>query len=196
MTNNKEKLNKFINAVNEEIEIKIKSLIDEAQKEKQSIIEAAEKEAQEAAEQYYNVHSKQNSSQFVQELSNAELNAKKDIIQHRQNLADRTFNSVEQRLKEFRSSPKYVDMLIKSLLLMHISDDIEIQLCADDMKYAELIKIAFPTQELKISASDNITLGGLSVYNPSRGIVIDKTFDLSLEEKKRDFVNSNAFAKQ
>ncbi len=195
MISDNEKLNKFINAVNDEIDRKIQAIINEAEKEKQAILDKAENEATEAAENYYNINYKRNDKQFVRDISYAELNAKKEIIQHREEVVNKIFKEVKQKLMEFRNSPKYVDMLIKNLLVMHISEDTEIYLCADDMKYAELLKKAIPSQNIKISVSERIMLGGILVYNASRGVIIDKTFDLALEENKRIFVNSNAFSK-
>lgn len=195
MVTDNEKLNKFINAVNDEIDNKIKNIIDNAEKEKELILKQAEQEAEEAADKHFNINFQKNDKQFVRDVSCAELNAKKFVIQHREELVDSLFRNVEQRLINFKNTPGYIDMLIKNLLVMHISDDTEIYLCSDDMKYADLIKKAIPSKNIKICVSDKILLGGISVYNSAKGTIIDKTFDLALEEKKRAFANSNAFSK-
>lgn len=195
MVTDNEKLNKFINAVNDEIDSKIKAIIDNAEKEKELILNQAEKEAEEAADKHYNINFQKNDKFFAREISCAELNAKKSVIQHREELVDKMFKNIEQRLLSFKSTPKYVDMIIKNLLVMHITEDAEIYLCSDDMKYADLIRKAVSSENIKICVSDKILLGGISVYNSSRGTIIDKTFDLALEEKKRAFANSNAFSK-
>ena len=195
MHTDNEKLNNFINAVNDEIDCKIKTILDDAEKERELILNQAEIEAQEAAEKYYNINFQKNDKHFVREISNAELNMKRQVIQHREELVDKVFDVVKQRLNDFKATPKYVDMLIKNLLRMHISEDTEIYMCSDDMKYADLLKKALPAQAIKIYASDKILLGGISVYNVSKGTIIDKTFDLAIEEKRRAFANSNVFSK-
>lgn len=194
MTTDNEKLNKFINAVNDEIDSKIKNMIDNAESEKNIILNQAEQDAKEAAERHYNINYQKNDKFFVREISCSELNAKKNIIQHREQIVDKLFKNIEQRLINFRTTPKYVDMLVKNLLLMHVSDGSEIYLCSEDMKYSELLKKAVTAENLKILVSDKILLGGIMVYNPEKGTIIDKTFDLALEEKKKAFTNSNAFA--
>ncbi len=194
MTTDNEKLNKFINAVNDEIDSKIKNMIDNAESEKNIILNQAEQDAKEAAERHYNINYQKNDKFFVREISCSELNAKKYIIQHRKQIVDKLFKNIEQRLINFRTTPKYVDMLVKNLLLMHVSDGSEIYLCSEDMKYSELLKKAVTVENLKILVSDKILLGGIMVYNPEKGTIIDKTFDLALEEKKKAFTNSNAFA--
>lgn len=193
MNNDNEKLNKFIQAVQDEIDSKIKKIIDDAEAERDFVLEQAENEAEEAAEKYYNINFQKNDKCFVREISSAELNMKKRVIHRREELVDKVFEVVKARLIEFKSTPKYVDMLVKHLLLMHITDDMEIYMSAEDMKYAELLKKAIPSHNVKIYASDKIVLGGMSVYNISKGTIIDKTFDLAIEEKRRAFANSNAF---
>jgi len=195
MNTDNEKLNKFIKAVNDEIDSKIKVMIDNAEKERAIILYQAEKEADEVAEKHYNVNYQKNDKCFVKGISDAELCAKKEIIRHKELIVDRIFESIEQKLKEFRTTPKYVDMLIKNLLLMHISDGSEIYLGSEDMKYSELLLKAVSAGNLKILVSEKIIFGGIIVYNPERGTIIDRTFDLALEEKKRAFIKSNVFAR-
>ena len=194
MITDNEKLNKFINAVNDEIDIKIQNMLDSAECERIVILNQAEQDAKEEAEKYYKVNYQKNDKKFVREISCSELNAKKNIIQHREKIVDKLFKNVEQRLIEFRATPKYVDMLVKKILLTHISDGSEIYLCSEDMQYSELLRKAVSVKNLKILVSDKILLGGIMVYNPEKGTIVDKTFDLALQEKKRAFTNSNAFA--
>ncbi len=195
MNTDNEKLNKFITAVNDEIDIKIKEMLEDAENERKAIIENAESEAEEAAEKHFNVYFQKSDKKFIKELSCAELDMKKAVIQHRETLVAKVFDVVEQRLLEFRKTPKYIDMMVKALLKLHISDNAEIFLASDDMKYAEILKKALPSHNISVSASEKIILGGMSVYNTDRGTIIDKTFDLALAESKRAFATSNAFSK-
>lgn len=194
MVTNNNKLQKFIDAVNDEIDGKVSEMLSEAEKEKALILDEAERRSEEAAEKHFSASSKKNGNQFARDISRAELNMKKSVIQHREELTEKVFSVVEQRLKEFRNDPKYVDMLIKNILLMHVSDGAEIYLSPDDMKYADILKKALPSCNVKFLPDEKILLGGISVYNVEKGTVSDKTFDLALEEKRRDFANSNAFS--
>lgn len=190
MDNNK-KLQMFIDAVNAEIDEKVNAVLADAEEKKKGIIDEAESysamaEAKAAAEK--------SESNYVRNVSKAELEMKKSVIRHRDELADKVFKAVEKRLAEFRRDPKYVDLLIKNLLLMRVSDSSEIFLSPDDMKYAETLKKAAPQCKAKFSPDENIRLGGLSVYNAEKGTVLDKTFDSAVEEQKRAFVSANVFA--
>lgn len=194
MVTNNNKLQKFIDAVNDEIDIKVSEILSEAEKEKTLILNDAERKSEEAVEKHFNVSAKKKGNQFVRDISRAELNMKKSVIRHRDELTEKVFSVVEQRLKDFRNDPKYVDMLIKNILLMHFSDEMEIYLSPDDMKYADILKKALPSCNVKFLPDEKILLGGISVYNVEKGTISDKTFDLALEEKRRDFANSNAFS--
>ncbi|MGN0675887.1 MAG: V-type ATP synthase subunit E [Oscillospiraceae bacterium] len=194
MDTNNEKLQKFIDAVNDEIDIKVNEMLAEAENEKKAILAEAERESEETAEKHFNISSKKSGNRYARDISKAELDMKKSVIQHREELTSNIFEAVEKKLKEYKNDPKYVDMLIKNLLMTHISDGAEIFLAPDDMKYAETMKKAIPSCDVKFIPDEKILLGGISVYDPQKGTISDKTFDLAVEEQKRAFANSNAFA--
>ncbi len=194
MDMNNEKLQKFIDAVNDEIEGKVNEMLAEADKERKNILAEAKRESKETAERHIDIGAKKTGSRYVRDISKAELNMKKTVLQHREELTEKVFEVVEKRLAEYRSDPKYVDMLVKNLLLMHVSDGAEIFLAPDDMKYADTLKKAIRSDNVTFSPDEKIRLGGLSVYNREKGTISDKTFDLAVEEQKRSFANSNAFS--
>lgn len=194
MEMNNEKLQKFIDAVNNEIEIKVSEMLSEAEEQKKEILAEAERESEEYADRHFNIGSKKNENRYVRDISRAELSMKKAVLQHRDELTAKVFDVVEKRLIKYHDDPKYVDMLIKDLLLMHVSDGSEIFLSPDDMKYSDTLKKAVRAENVIFSPDERIKLGGLSVYNKERGTISDKTFDLAVEEQKRSFANSNAFA--
>lgn len=191
MDNNK-KLQMFIDAVNAETDDKMNGILAEAENMKKAIL--AEAESFCADESGRKEFCEKSENDHVRNVSAAELEMKKSVIRHRDELADKVFGAVEERLLEFRNDPKYVNLLIKNLLLMHVSDGAEIFLSPDDMKYAETLKKAIPQCKAKFSPDENIRLGGLSVYNAEKGIVLDKTFDSAVGEQKRAFASANAFA--
>ena len=194
MDMNNEKLQRFIDAVNNEIEGKVQEMLAEAEDEKKTILEEANRESEETADRHMQLEAKKNGNRYVRDISRAELSMKKAVLMHREELTDQIFGVVEKRLIKYRDDPKYVDMLIKNLLLTHVTDDSEIFLSPDDMKYADTLKKAVRSDKVTFSPDEKIRLGGLSVYNRDKGTISDKTFDLAVEEQKRRFANSNAFA--
>lgn len=194
MDMNNEKLQKFIDAVNYEIEGKVNDMLAEAEQERKTILDEAKRESKETAERHMDVGAKKTGSQYVRDISKAELNMKKTVLRHREELTEQIFEVVEKRLTEYRGDPKYVDMLVKELLLTHVSDGAEVFLAPEDMKYADTLKKAIRSDNVTFSPDEKIKLGGLSVYNKEKGTISDKTFDLAVEEQKRSFANSNVFA--
>lgn len=194
MDMNNEKLQKFIDAVNDEIDGKVNEMLAEAENERKSILANAKLESEESAERHFIVGTQKNGNRYVRDISRAELNMKKAVLQHREELTAKIFKVVEKRLISYHDDPKYVDMLIKNLLVMHVADGSEIFLAPDDMKYADTLKKALRSDNVTFSPDEKIRLGGLSVYNKAKGTISDKTFDLAVEEQKRSFANSSAFA--
>lgn len=195
MDMNNEKLQKFIDAVNDEIDSKVRDMLAEAETEKEAILAEASRESGETAERHMELGAKKNDSQYVREISKAELNMKKAVLQHREELTEKIFEVVEKRLIDYRKDPKYVDMLVKNLILLHVRDGAEIFLAPEDMKYADTLKKAVRSDNITFSPDEKIRLGGFSVYDKEKGTISDKTFDLAVEEQRRSFANSNAFSK-
>lgn len=194
MDNKNEKLKVFIDAVNDEIDVEVSRILADAEERKKAVLAEAESfAADETGKKLGSVPFK-NNRQYLRDVSKAELNMKKAVIEHRDELADRVFDTVEKRLAEFREDQKYVNLLVKNLLLMHVSDGSEIFLSPDDMKYADTLKKAIPSCNAEFSPDDKIRLGGLLVYNSEKGIISDKTFDSAVEEQRRVFTGKNVFA--
>lgn len=194
MSINNEKLQSFVAAVNTQIDDRVSALLNEAESEKNRILKNAETEAIIATKQHIAMKSKKNTNQYTRDISKAELEMKKDVLRHREALTDQVFDVVQNKLSEFRKTPKYLDSLVKSLIFMNVSGDVEIFLSPDDMGLADTLKKAVKSASVVFTADEKILLGGLSVYNKSKGTITDKTFDLAIEDQKRNFTNSNAFA--
>lgn len=188
------KLQKFISAVNEDVDEKIAAMLAEAEEEKSRIISEAEAEAELKAEKYFTEKSKKNGTGFVKELSAAELDMKRKILIHRDKLSDSVFEQVKGRLAEYRKTNAYADSLIKTLLLLNVNSSAEIRLSPDDMKYADALKKVVKSPDTVFCADESIKLGGLAIYCKDKGMIIDKTFDLALDEQRQAFVAANAFA--
>lgn len=194
MDNKNEKLKVFIDAVNDEIDVEVSRILADAEERKKAVLAEAENFSAGETGKITGSASAKNGSLYLRDVSKAELNMKKSVIEHRDKLADMIFDAVKKRLAEFRKDQKYVNLLIKNLLLMHVSDNSEIFLSPDDMKYADTLKKAIPSCNAEFLPDEKILLGGLAVYNAEKGIISDKTFDSAVEEQRRVFTEKNVFA--
>lgn len=194
MDNKNEKLKVFIDAVNDEIDGEVSRILADAEKRKKAVLAEAENFSADEMGKTIGSASAKNGNLYLRDVSKAELNMKKSVIEHRDELAGTVFDAVEKRLAEFRKDQKYVNLLIKNLLLMHVSDNSEIFLSPDDMRYADMLKKAIPSCNATFLPDEKIRLGGLAVYNVEKGIISDKTFDSAVEEQRRVFTRKNVFA--
>jgi vacuolar-type H+-ATPase subunit E/Vma4 len=193
-TEENQKLEKFISAVNDEVDTKVSKLLDEAETEKKNIISAAKAESESTAEKYIASAQKKTGGKYVRDISKAELDMKKEILKCREELSAKVFDAVESRIADYRQTNAYADGLVKTLLLMNISDNSQVRLAPEDMKLADALKKVIRAENVTFAEDSSIKLGGLSVYSKEKGTIIDKTFDLAVEEQKNSFVSSNAFA--
>ena len=192
MDMNNEKLQRFIEAVNDETERKVREMLEKAEEEKAAIISEAELESEEFAGRHLSSGDKKNGNSYTRDISRAELEMKKEILLRREALTDEMFAAVKERLISYRDDPAYVDMLIKDLA--DISDGAEVFLAPEDMKYADTLRKAVTAKDVVFSPDVNIKLGGMSIYNKGSGTISDKTFDLAVEEQRKLFANSTSFA--
>ncbi|MDR0992470.1 MAG: hypothetical protein LBL87_06210 [Ruminococcus sp.] len=187
------KLARFIGAVNDEIDGKVAVIIQNAEAEREKIISEAEEEAENAANKLYDTSIKRIQNKFTRETSQQEFSGKKAVLRHREELTEKLFAQVEEKLEALRKSPEYIDIIVKKMLVTPIENGAQILISPDDMKYADTLKKAVKN-EVEFKAEESIEKGGFSVYNKAAGTIIDKTFDSAIEEQKQAFINKNFFA--
>lgn len=195
MSEKKEKLQKFIAAVNGEVEMRVGEILAEAENEKKRIISAAEEKGRNEAEKYLDEKKRDAGRDFVREISRTELETKRNVLLYREELTEKLFSDVKKRLEEYRKTDAYSKKLADMLASSGISGSVEIRLAPEDMKLADSLKKGIKA-ETEFKADGNIKLGGLAVYFKDKGTVLDKTFDLALEEQREIFTSSNAFVQQ
>lgn len=192
MDNNK--LQRFIDAVKDEIDQKVDELLSEAETEKKAILENADLKSQQAAEKRLEDSKKKCEINLVRDITKAELQMKKDILLYREKLTDEIIDNVKKRLSEFKIGAKYMTYMKDLLKSFNISKNSIVYLSCDDIKNVDQFKSAITSENVEFKTDDSIALGGFSVFDVDKGTIINKTFDLSLEEQKQLFINTNAFA--
>ncbi len=188
------KLQKFVDAVNDEIDQKVNELLNEAEEEKNAILENAKIKSKEAAEKRLADSKKKCGVKYIRDVTHNEMQMKKDVLLYREKLTDELIEDVRLRLVDFKSNSDYVDFLVKLMLTSNISDNSVIYLSSEDIKYSAKLNKAVKADNITFEVDSNIKIGGLSIYNKEKETIVNKTFDLLLEEQKQKFINMNAFA--
>ena len=187
-----EKLQRFAAAVNADVDRQVEEILKDADKKRRAIIEDANTRSSETAEKYYSENIKKVSGKFLKEASKLELDAKKEVLKHREELTDRVFDAVRSRIAEYRGSADYAVHLKKLISESSPEDGDTVYLAEDDMKLSELLKKDFP--QINFESDEQIRLGGAAVYSKKGGTIADKTFDAAVDELRKDFAGRNSFA--
>ncbi|MDR0974619.1 MAG: V-type proton ATPase subunit E [Ruminococcus sp.] len=188
------KLSRFIDAVNEDIDSKVAVIISGAENERDGILSDAKSQADEQAAKLYDTNMKRITQKITRQVSQNEFTAKKEILKHREELTEKLFNEVTDKLLELHNSAGYVDILSKRLAMLNVDSGSEISVSPDDMKYADTLKKSLKTDNVTFTPDSAIRYGGFSIYNKHNGTIIDKTFDGAIDEQRVLFTNRNIFA--
>ena len=195
MENEKEKLDRFINAVNNDIESQVKSILEEAREEEERIITSASVKAEEVKQRHLNDNRKMTSNKYVRMISKAELEVKKEILVCREQLTAQLFEKVTNKLGEYRETADYAELLEKKISAEQSAENAKVFLAPEDMFLAEKLKKA-AGGNIEIASDDSIRYGGYLILRTDKGTITDRTFDCLLEEQRNIFSSKNQFAVQ
>lgn len=192
-----DKLQKFSKAVYNEANEKVKEILSEAENSRQTILNEANDVSLNNAYEMIQNDIKKISSKYVKIVSKAELDAKREVLCHREELSTLVFANVKAQINEFTLGKNYEDYLVKLLKQTLCSADtqgskngIEIFLATKDMKYKDVLIKASNLEDVTVTEKHSIILGGLQVLFLSSNIVDDKTLDSALSEQKDIFNQS------
>ncbi len=180
------KLKGFIDAVNADVNQQIEDLLSSVKDKRKTILETAEDEALNAA--YIKIKNavEDDASKSKIIISKAEQEARIKVLTHRETLVKQIFSDVEKRISEFTKTDEYKSYLVTLLKDESINSETTIYMKPEDMKYSEMLK-----SDLRIdclfSEDAGIKYGGLSVYDKSSSVLINKTIDNMLDEQKKNF---------
>lgn len=189
---NTEKLHRFAAAVNSEIDRQVEEILSDAETKRRTIIEDANARSAETAEKYYSDNIKKVSGKYLKEASKLELDAKKEVLKHREELTDKVFAAVSEKIVGYRKSADYVVHIKKLIADCSPEAGDTVYLSPDDTKLTDVLKKDFP--DVLFETDEHIKLGGASVFSKKGGTIADKTFDAAVSELRRDFAGRNSFA--
>ncbi len=174
------------------------SSLQSARDEAQRLME--EKEA--AMDKLLQEHKEQKDRQAAEELSaeeknivrenNKEVSAKileikKQYSETRDRLICQLFSLVEEKLRQYRQTGDYGDLLVKQIRdAQAFAGDDPVSIFVDPSDEL-LIPVLKTTTNAQISVSDVSLLGGIRAEIPSRNILIDNSFCKQLEDLKENF---------
>ncbi len=189
----------------EDLEKRTQALVDEINRKVDSLIEDSNKYYEDERErlitEYQNEAREETSVYLEQELNELRINvqlkesqakwkARKDLFIKRQNMVDELFDSISKKLIAHSQSTKY-DAWIKEKLVQEFEkatdkNPVVIEFKPIDKPMIE--RLAKPYgDKVKCEARETIFIGGYIVTFPTMGIEEDNTLDVKLKEQKEWF---------
>lgn len=179
-----EKLDRFVNSVNGEVDVQISGMLREAEKEGEAIKSSAKDDALKASYDRIQKAVKDTEAQYKRMIAQAEQEHHRSLLSHREALVEKIFDNIRKRLVQFRQSEDYPAYLQKQLRDVKLSADSIIYLAPADMQYADLLKGSSGAQ---VCEDDSIQLGGLSITAKESKCIMDKTLDTAFDEQRKAF---------
>ena len=121
-------------------------------------------------------------------LSKEQMKMKHLLMQKNEELKEKIFAEVLEKLKTYRKTEDYTSLLkhqINDIYVVAGDQNVEIYLDPED---TSLLDVLSSDGRTSLRISDTSFLGGTKAIIPSRHILIDHSFQTKLEEAKKDFI--------
>ena len=184
MENQTNKLERFKQAVFEDAEKQAKLITEAADKQRETELAQAKIEAQSLADSKKSAADKNEEARAVREISSKQLEAKRNVLCHREKLIDSVFDSVKNRLAAFKASGEYKLWLkekAEKCKQTYPEHKGVLYLSPEDMTFAPELA------GFEVKSRDSIELGGVLAVYDDMGIALDYTFDSAFEQQRSAF---------
>ena len=110
-------------------------------------------------------------------------------INHKQNeLKNKLFSIVEERLEKFRKTDSYMQLLVKQIKeALYVAGEDEVIIYIGEVDES-LIEELYSRCAVKPLISRNVSKGGIRAEIPTKNILIDNTFETKISEAKEKFI--------
>ncbi|MGN0612675.1 MAG: V-type ATP synthase subunit E [Porcipelethomonas sp.] len=190
MTENQaEKLARFASSVDFEVEEKIKKIRQDSLSEKTKLLKQTEDKA--LSEAYTRIQRavRETEGKYRRITALKEQELRTEALKHREALSKKIFEAVEKKLSDFTKSDKYKAFLENQLKNEDVSGAV-IKISERDEGYADMLH---RLSGCPVETEKDIRLGGIEIFFPDRGIIIDKTLDSAFDEQKNSFTAKHSF---
>ncbi len=194
MTDETEKLRRFKDAVFAEADEKVNKILADAQAQKDEILKKAELNAEAYKQEEIAKIDREENSRLIRGVSSAKLESQRNILTHREEVADRVFENVRRRVEQFSAGPGYTDWLKKAAAAAagkYPDRRATVYLRGSDEKLSDEIKSA---TGFDVKTSGAIRLGGAMIRFEGINAELDLTFDSAVERERQDFCRNSQTA--
>lgn len=170
-----------------------KSILDEVKSLEEEAYESMKAEAKRDADLRLKQEEEEMSSNASAEISESHIERTKKLIEKRDEYVKTIFDKAREELVAFTGSKDYASFM--ETKLKKVASDFEgsnavMYVAAKDLSMEKALVKAFG-HEIKVEASDDITIGGFIIEDKESSLVVDETLDFALNNQKEWF-NKNS----
>lgn len=195
MEQEKEKLERFISAVEATTNQQVRAIENDAENECANILAEAQKNAEEAKQRKLSDTKKMLSGKYVRMISKAELDMKKQVLLCREALTKTLFDNIRKQIAEYRTSEQYAESMCAMIAKEGDMKGAQICIAPEDMGLSDKL-LSAAGEGASVAADDSVKLGGYLVLRREQGTVTDRTYDCALKEQQSLFASRNLMTAQ
>lgn len=189
MQETENKTSNFLKAINKYAREQRQELKTELARFKKYELEKAEAEV--LRDSYHLIQREMNQMKkgISSEVSREEMICKKLMFQKRNDIKNKVFESVKERLIDFTGTEKYKELMKEYAGAISKVLDVPgttLYVCKRDLHLEGALKEAFGS-ECSVKSSEDIKIGGILGMNSSMGMIADETIDSKLEDQSQWF---------
>ena len=182
-----EKLQHFLEFCMEDARSRSAKMLDEYTAALEEAFTEHQQNAIRRAEQQVELEKKQIKRETNKKLSLEQINIRREFGKKQDELKEKLFQELLDRLTEYRKTPEYKALLNnQARKALELADKDFITIYIDPQDEENLKDLSIP-QSAELLVSEYSFMGGIRAVIPARHILIDNSFQTKLSEAKRDF---------
>ena len=182
-----EKLQHFLDFCMEDARTRSAKMLDEYTAALEQTFSEHQADARRRAEQQVALESERIEREINKRLSLEQINMKREFGKKQDELKEKLFAELRNKLAAFMETPEYTKLLEKQILAAkELAGGEFITIYIDPGDEEKIRGLALPNSA-DIQVSEYSFLGGTRAVIPSRHVLIDNSFQTKLAEAKRDF---------
>lgn len=180
-----EKLERFMQSVNEEVQEQIDQMLMEAKQESMQLQQSTEDETLAYVYGEIQEQTKEITANYQRETAQLQQKMRRLVLEHREALIGRIFENLKAKVCAFTETEAYESYLLSLLKDTNATEDLTVLIREKDQQFAT--KIAAALNGCKVETDVQIQLGGLTLFYPNAGCCEDRTLDTAFEEQRKQF---------
>lgn len=183
-----EKLKHFLDTCMEDARTRSSRMLDEYTAALEKAFEEHQQEAKRRAQMQVRQETEKIERDLNKQLSLAQLEQKRALGRRQEELKEKLFEKLSERLMDYRKTPEYRKQLerqIQAASAFARGENLVIYLDPSDEDKREVLEQQYP--QIQIKVSDYTFFGGTRAVISNRNILIDNSFVTRLAEAKENF---------